>query len=470
VRTENSETGNKERTIKRPVSFSGTGLHTGSDVTMELNAAGEGHGVVFKRTDLPGEPLIPAYAEYVCGTERGTTLEKDGVSVSTVEHILSAIFASGIDNLLIKVNGPEIPIMDGSAEIFASEIEKCGTITQRKNRQYYTPEKEIVYKDEVTGSELRVVPAKDFSVELTVDFNSQVVGRQQACYCQETDYAREIAPARTFVFLKDVIPLLKAGLIKGGALENAVVIAENEPSPEEVSLLSQRYSQFSNAEIREGYLNPEGLRYENECARHKLVDIIGDISLAGRPVKARIIANKSGHKINTTVARIMRKEVLQSTENQIPLFDPNKEPVYDINAIKKLLPHRPPFLMVDRIIDISADKVVGVKTVGINESFFAGHFPDEPVMPGVLIIESMAQVGGILVLSGLDEPERYSTYFAKIDKVKFKRKVVPGDILVIRMYLTSPLRRSIVSMRGEVYIGNSMVCEGEMVAQVIKNK
>jgi len=460
----------KQRTIHKSLSFSGTGLHSGTQVNMELFPAPANHGIKFQRADLDGKPIICALANFVSSTQRGTTLQNGTVSISTTEHILSALYGLGVDNVLIKLDGPEVPIMDGSAKYFANEIENAGFLEQSIERKYFSPKHKIYFKDEESGAEITVLPDDDFSVEVMIDFNSKVLGKQFAKFNTSTDYTVEVAPSRTFVFLHDVLQLMRNNLIKGGDLKNAIVIVEKRIPQEDFDKISTEFKIPDVKDIRTGYLNHVELRYPNECARHKLLDVIGDLSLVGFPIKAKIIANKSGHKINTIIAKMMRQEALEILENEIPKFDPNKEPVIDINGIKKLLPHRPPFLMVDRIIDISPERIVGIKNIGVNEGFFVGHFPDEPVMPGVLIVEAMAQVGGILVMTGLDEPEKYSTYFAKIDKVKFKRKVVPGDVLVIKIVYTAPLRRSIVCMKGEVYVGDRLACEGEMVAQVIKNK
>ncbi len=459
----------KQKTIKKTLKFSGKGLHTGRRVTMEVLPAPENHGIKFQRTDLEGKPLVEALADHVSTTQRGTTLQKGDVSVSTVEHILSALYGLGVDNSLIKIDGPEVPILDGSAILFAREISESGLTEQNADKRYFVPREKIYYKDEESGAEITVIPDDTFSIDLTIDFNSEVIGNQSAELNCKSDYTKDIAPARTFVFLHDVMPLIKKGLIKGGDLKNAIVIVEKQIPEEDIETLSREFDIPKEKCLKTGYLNND-LRYINECARHKLLDVIGDFSLVGFPMKVKIIANKSGHKINTIVAKIIRKEAMESLNNEIPKFDPNKEPLIDINGIKKLLPHRPPFLMVDRITEMTPEYVVGIKNIGVNEGYFIGHFPDEPVMPGVLIVEAMGQVGGILVLSGLDEPEKYSTYFAKFDNVRFKRKVVPGDTLVIKVYFTASIRRSIVCMRGEAYIGDTLACQGDMVAQVIKNK
>ena len=461
----------KQRTLKQSYTFTGKGLHTGRQVTMIVTPAPENHGIKFQRTDLEGQPVMDAIVDYVTSTERGTTLEHGEMRISTIEHILSALAGLGVDNALILLDSSEAPILDGSAKPYTDSFVKDGLVEQAADRKYFEIKEKIYYKDAKSGAELIIIPDDDFSIDLMIDFNSQVLGNQYARFSSKMDYAKEIAPCRTFVFFHEIEPLFKNNLIKGGDLNNAIVILENPVPQEELDRLANLFHSTKLERGPAGYLNHLELRFSNECARHKLLDVIGDFSLIGFPLKAKIIANKSGHQINTHVAKILRKAAKDYFNKQsIPVYDPNAEPVIDINGIKALLPHRSPFLMVDRITEMTADSVVGIKTIGVNEGFFIGHFPDEPVMPGVLIIEAMAQVGGILVLSGLDEPAKYSTYFLKIDGVKFKKKVVPGDVLVFRVVFTAPIRRNIVCMRGEAFVGNTLVCEGEMVAQVIKNK
>ena len=421
----------RQKTLNNSYTFEGKGLHTGAHVKMTISPAEENTGIVFHRTDLGEDAVIPAIADYVSNTARGTTLEKGDIRISTVEHVISALAGMGIDNARITLDGPEAPILDGSAKAYAEAFKKDGLKEQEAERAYIPIKEKIYYKDEATGAEITILPDDDLSIDLMIDFNSKVLGKQYARFNSETDYADGIAPCRTFVFFHEIEFLFKNNLIKGGDVDNALVVVENEVPQEDLDRLADLFKVEKLERIPEGYLNHTQLRFDNECARHKLLDLIG---------------------------------------KDIPVYDPTKEAVIDINGIKKLLPHRPPFLMVDKIIELSKEKVVGVKMIGINEGFFVGHFPQEPVMPGVLIVEALAQTGGILVLSGVDEPERYSTYFAKIDGFKFKHKVVPGDVLVLKLTITQPLRRSMVCMKGEAYVGENLVCEGEMMAQVIKNK
>ena len=384
---------------------------------------------------------------------------------------MSALYALGADNVLIEIDGEEVPILDGSTAPFAEPVASDGLVEQSAAKRVFVVKEKIHYKDEITGSEITIFPDDTFSADVMIDFNSKVLGTQFARFTKDTDYTKEIAPCRTFVFMHDLEMLFKNNLIKGGDIDNAIVIAEKSLTKEEIANLSKIFDSEQIKSVERGYVNIDEPRFSNECARHKLADLLGDLALSGVKIVGKVSAVKPGHKINTKIAAMIKSAEKENSKlPDIPRYNPDDVPVIDIAGIKNLLPHRPPFLMVDRIIELGHDRVVGIKAIGINEGFFIGHFPDEPVMPGVLIIEAMAQVGGILVLSDLDEPEKYSTYFAKIDNAKFKRKVVPGDVLTIVLTLTAPLRRSIVAMRGEVYVGNALACEADMVAQVIKNK
>lgn len=460
-----------QKTICKSLVFNGKGLHTGLSVTMTIVPAPEGHGIKFQRVDLDEMPIIPAITDYVTATSRGTTLEQNGVKVCTIEHVLAALSAMGVDNALVKIDAPEVPILDGSARLYAQEISKVGLQEQGAPKCFFELKDKISYKDPKSGAEITLLPDSDFSVDLMIDFNSQVLGHQCARYHADVDFSTALAPCRTFVFLHELMPLFNNNLIRGGDLDNAIVIVEEAVSQEELDKIATLFNKPSVSRCPAGYLNHLSLRFSNECARHKLLDLLGDFALIGYPIKAKVIANKPGHALNTAVAKIVRKAAKDFFSKPVaPQVDLNKEPVLDVRAIQKLLPHRAPFLMVDKVVELSQSRVVGIKNVGINEWFFAGHFPLEPVMPGVLIVEAMAQTGGLLVMDGLEEPERWSTYFLKIDGVKFKRKVVPGDTLTLVMEIVTPLRRNVVTMRGMAFVGEQLACEGEYMAQVIKSR
>jgi UDP-3-O-[3-hydroxymyristoyl] N-acetylglucosamine deacetylase/3-hydroxyacyl-[acyl-carrier-protein] dehydratase len=457
-----------QKTIKESFSLTGKGLHTGLQIELTFNPAPENHGVKIKRIDLEGQPVIEALAENVTHTVRGTVLQKGDVQVSTVEHALAALFAYGIDNCLLEVNAPEFPILDGSARFYVDKIENAGVVEQDAEKDYYVVTKKIEYSNPETGSKITMLPDDDFSVDVHIGFKSPVLGNQFASLDKLSDFASEIACARTFVFVREIEPLLSMNLIKGGDLKNAIVIYDEVTTQDKMDELAKKLNQPSIDATKPAYLSGD-LFFENEPARHKLLDVIGDLSLIGKNIKAKIIARYPGHKINTDLAKQIRKEI-KKQEVQCPLYDDTLPPVLDINGVKKLLPHRWPFLLVDKIIDIKKNIVVGVKNVTGNETFFVGHFPEEPVMPGVLLVEAMAQTGGILVLNGLDEPERYSTYFLKIDSVKFRQKVVPGDTLIFRLEMPEPMRRGCAIMKGHAFVGGKIVAEAEFMAQIIKNK
>ena len=459
----------KQKTLKDSFSLRGKGLHTGLDITITFNPAAENHGYKIQRIDLEGQPIIDAVADNVVETTRGTVLAKNDVKVSTVEHAMAALYAAGIDNCLIQVNGPEFPILDGSAIYYVEGIEKVGIEEQTAVKDYYIIKSKIEFKDEKTGSSIIVLPDDSFSVNALISYDSKIIPNQFATLEDMNDFPKEIAGSRTFVFVREIEPLLGAGLIKGGDLDNAIVIYERQMSQENFDKLADVMGVPHMNANQMGYINQKPLVWDNEPARHKLLDIIGDLALIGRPIKGRIIATRPGHTINNKFARQMRKEI-RLHEIQAPIYNCSEEPVMDINRIRELLPHRYPFLLVDKIIEIGPNHIVGVKNVTTNEPFFQGHFPQEPVMPGVLQVEAMAQVGGLLVLNSVDEPERYSTYFMKIDGVKFRQKVVPGDTLLFRLELLAPIRRGISTMKGYVFVGEKVACEAEFMAQIIKNK
>ncbi len=459
----------KQTTLKGSFSLCGKGLHTGLSLTVTFNPAPENHGYKIQRIDLEGMPVIDAIAENVIDTQRGTVLGKGDVRVSTVEHGMAALYALGIDNCLIQVNGPEFPILDGSAIKYVDKIREVGIDEQNAPKDYYIIRKKIEVKDETTGSSIVILPDEEFSLTAMCSFNSKFINSQFASLDNVSDFTAEIAPARTFVFVRDIEPLLKANLIKGGDLDNAIVIYEKQISQEQLDQLADMIKVEHRDANNLGYIQHKPLVWENECTRHKLLDIVGDMALIGKPIKGRIIATRPGHTINNKFARQMRREI-RKHEIQAPIYDPNETPIMDVNRIRELLPHRYPMQLVDKVIELGATSIVGVKNITSNEPFFQGHFPQEPVMPGVLQIEAMAQCGGLLVLNTLEEPERWSTYFMRIDDVKFRQKVVPGDTLLFKVDLLAPVRHGISSMKGYVFVGDHVVSEATFTAQIVKNK
>lgn len=459
----------KQTTLSTSFTLSGKGLHTGRQLTAEFCPAPDNHGYKIQRMDLENAPIIDCLADFVVSTNRGTVLGRGDVTVSTVEHAMAALYASGVDNCLIKVNGPELPILDGSAQPFINAIAAVGTVEQKDDKEYYVVKHKIEVVDESSGSKIMILPDDEFSVEVKVNFHSPVLANQYASMEHVNDFATQIAPARTFVFVHEIEPLLSAGLIKGGDLDNAIVIYDRPMDAERLRQIAGIVGVECPTLSSYGYINPSPLQFENEPARHKLLDVVGDIALIGRPLKGKIIATKPGHGINTRLAKDIRRDIKRQ-EVQAPVYDPNKEPLMDNNEIRKYLPHRYPFLLVDKIIEKGSQYIVGVKNVTTNEPFFMGHFPQEPVMPGVLMVEAMAQTGGLLVLSTVDEPERYSTYFMKIDNVKFRQKVVPGDTLLFHVSFLTEMRRGCAVMKGLAFVGEKIVCECEFMAQIIKNK
>ncbi len=459
----------KQQTLKGSFTLFGKGLHTGLSITVTFNPAPENTGYKIQRIDLEGEPVIDAVAENVVDTQRGTVVAKGDVRVCTIEHGMSALYAMGIDNCLIQVNGPEFPILDGSAIKYVEKIREVGIQEQNAPKDFYVIRKKIEIKDENTGSCITLLPDEEFSITAMCSFESKFIASQFATLDGMTNYAEEIAAARTFVFVRDIEPLLNANLIKGGSLDNAIVIYERQMSQENLDKLADVLGVPHMDATNLGYIQNKPLVWDNECTRHKLLDIIGDMALIGRPIKGRIVATRPGHTVNNKFARLMRKEI-RKHEVQAPFYDPNETPIMDVNRIRELLPHRYPMQLVDKVIELGPTTIVGVKNVTSNEPFFQGHFPEEPVMPGVLMVEAMAQCGGLLVLNTLEEPERWSTYFMKIDDVKFRQKVVPGDTLLFKVELLAPVRHGISSMKGYMFVGDNVVAEATFTAQIIKNK
>lgn len=460
-----------QKTIKGDVSLTGKGLHSGVDVKITFKPAPADHGFKFFRTDLEGSPSINAIAENVVDTSRGTTLEENGVRIATIEHVLAAFVGLEIDNAIIEIEGPEAPIMGGSSKKFVEAIEEMGISELNEKRNYFRINEKITFSDEENGVDVMVYPDDHLSFNVLIDYNSKVLGNQYAILDHVSDFQDEISMCRTFVFFHELEFLAKQGLIKGGDIDNAIVIMDRVVDQSEVDRVADLFHKPHIKVNSEGILNNVDLHFSNEPARHKLLDIMGDLALIGQPIIGKVVATRPGHHSNTELAKKIRQEIKRiASKDSIPVYDPVLPPVMDINEIQRRIPHRYPFLLVDKIIHLDENSIVGIKNLTFNEMFFQGHFPDEPVMPGVLQIEAMAQVGGVLVLSKVDDPENYSTYFLKVDRVKFKRKVIPGDTLIFKMEMTEPMRRGIVSMFGQAFVGSKLVMEGEMMAQVIKNK
>ncbi len=458
----------KQTTLKSSFTLSGKGLHTGLQITLTVNPAPENTGYVIKRVDLPNAPEIPALAEYVSETTRGTVLKLGEVQVSTVEHALAALYALGIDNCILEVNAPEFPILDGSSKFYVEQIEKVGIEEQSKDKDYFVVTKKIIYETPDKSSSIMLLPDQTFSVQTLIGYDSPVLGNQFAVLENMADFKTEVAPARTFVFVRELEPLLKMNLIKGGDLTNAIVIYDRPTAKSELQRLSELMNQPCPEVDSLGYMNTE-LVFNNEPARHKLLDVIGDLALIGKPIKGKVIAMHPGHSVNTALAKLMRKEIKRQ-EILPPVYNTDSTALLDINQIKELLPHRYPFLLVDKVVEMGSDYIVGIKNVTMNEMHFLGHFPNEPIMPGVLIIEAMAQCAGLLVLSQVEDPKNYSTYFLKIDNVKFRQKVVPGDTLVMKVVFLTDVRRGIANIKGYAFVQGKIATEAEMTAQIAKNK
>lgn len=463
-------TESKQTTISKEVSLIGVGLHTGKNVTLTFKPAEPNNGYSFKRVDLEGAPVIEADANYVTNTQRGTVLEKNGVTIQTCEHVLAALVGLQIDNVYIELDASEPPIMDGSSKFFVESLESAGIVEQEANREEYIVKEVISYVDEATGSEITIIPSEEYQVTTMVDFGTKVLGTQNATLQHITDFKDQIADSRTFSFLHEIEMLLEHGLIKGGDLNNAIVYVDKELSPATMERLKDAFKKDNISIKPNGILDNLTLHHPNEAARHKLLDVIGDLALIGTRIRGKVIANKPGHFVNTQFAKKLQKIIKNERRNYVPDVDLHATPVKDVNKIMEMLPHRPPFLLVDKIMELSDVHVIGVKNVTMNEPFFVGHFPGSPVMPGVLQIEAMAQTGGILVLSTVPDPENYLTYLLKIDNVRYKHQVVPGDTLIFKLDLMQPIRRGICQMQGRAYANGKLVSEAEIMAQIIKVK
>lgn len=458
----------KQLTIKNKITLKGKGLHTGKIVEVNILPSEANGGIVFKRVDLETPVIIKAEAEAVSETSRGTTIETKGVKVATIEHLMAALYSSNIDNALIEISGEEVPILDGSAKYWLEAIEKSGVEELEAERKYYYLKEVVTYSDEQNDIELIAMPYDGFRIDLNIDFSPRIIGNQTSCLKNLSEFKEGFSNCRTFVFLDEIEQLLKLNLIKGGDLDNALIFVDKVLEAEQIQHLANVFGKdATEIKVEKGLLNNVKQNFENEPARHKLLDFIGDIALVGKPLKARFIIKRPGHKVNNLLSRKI-KTIMEN--NGAPVYDPNKEPVYDIKAIKNLLPHRFPMLLIDKVIEIGEDYVIGLKNVTGNEDFFNGHFPQEPVMPGVLIVEALGQTGGVLALKDIEDPENYSTYFMKFEEVKFRNKVVPGDTLLLKLTLTEPIRRGIVKMKGEAYVGNRLVVEAQLMAQVAKTK
>jgi UDP-3-O-[3-hydroxymyristoyl] N-acetylglucosamine deacetylase/3-hydroxyacyl-[acyl-carrier-protein] dehydratase len=458
----------RQHTIKEPVTVSGVGLHTGVVANMTFNPAPPNHGIKFQRTDLEGQPIVDADVDYVVDLSRGTTIEHNGARVNTVEHTLAALVGLEIDNVLIQLDGPEPPILDGSSMMFIEAIEKVGTQGQNALRNFFEIPESLIYRDPERDVEIAALPLDDYRVTVMVDYNSPVLGSQHATLNNIADFKKDIASSRTFCFLHELEMLYKNNLIKGGDLNNAIVVVDRVVKDDELDYLAGLFNKPKVEVKKEGILNNVDLRHRNEPARHKLLDVVGDLALVGRPIKAQILAARPGHAANVAFAKKIKK-AMKDTKSSAPFYDPNMEPLMDIHKIMEILPHRYPFLLIDKIIHLDDTVVAGVKNVTMNEPHFKGHFPDNPVFPGVLQVEAMAQIGGILVLNTVPDPENYTPYFLGIDKCKFRKIVVPGDTIKFKCELTAPIKRGIAQMNGQAYVGNTLVCEASMTARIVKN-